>query len=162
MKNEQRVNDRNSDGLMTKKYSRDVLLKFTEQRTDLPEGFEIPSDMVDIFPRFLRSPPPPPPSSVKERVLLEPNAAKRTMPRGKKKKKELYRKAKAAGTSSGLCMAYKGPEEKKETDAPAQNTENTLSNTTDVVQDIAISSLKFGQSKVVPENWEDVVDISTP
>ncbi|KAL2511535.1 MIF4G domain-containing protein [Abeliophyllum distichum] len=83
----------------------------------------------------LASPPPP---GVKEKVMLEPNAAERTMPRTKKKRKESYRKAKDAGTSFDLYLAYKGPEEKKETDAPAQNTENALSNTTDVTQDIAI------------------------
>ncbi|CAI9786057.1 unnamed protein product [Fraxinus pennsylvanica] len=102
-----------------------------------------------------------PSSGVRENVLLEPNAAKSTMARVKKKRKEFYRKAEAAGTSSDLYMAYK-PEEKKETDAPAQSTENTLRNTTDVTQDIAISSLKSGQSKVEPEDWEDAVDISSP
>ncbi|KAL2511552.1 Eukaryotic translation initiation factor 4G [Abeliophyllum distichum] len=107
----------------------------------------------------LASPPPP---GVKEKAMLEPNVAKSTTPMVKKKKKELYRKAEAAGTSSDLYMAYKGPEEKKETNAPAQSTENTLSNTTDVTQDIAISSLKSGKSKVEPEDWEDAVDISTP
>ncbi|KAL2511543.1 eukaryotic translation initiation factor 4G-like [Abeliophyllum distichum] len=77
----------------------------------------------------LASPPPP---GVKEKVMLEPNAAERTMPRRKKKKRELYRKAKDTGTSSDLYMAYKGPEEKKETDAPTQNMENTLSKRKDL------------------------------
>ncbi|CAI9781637.1 unnamed protein product [Fraxinus pennsylvanica] len=104
----------------------------------------------------------PPPSGVKEKVMLEPNVVKSITPRGTKNKEELYRKPEAAGTSSDLYMAYKGPEEKKETDAPAQSTENTLSNTTDVTQDIDVSSLKTGQSKVEPEDWEDAVDISTP
>ncbi|CAA3024597.1 eukaryotic translation initiation factor 4G isoform X1 [Olea europaea subsp. europaea] len=103
----------------------------------------------------------PPPSGIKEKVILEPDVAKSMTPRGKKKK-ELYRKAEAAITSTDLYMAYKVPEEKKETDAPAQSTENTLSNATDVTQDIAISSVKTGQSKVEPEDWEDAVDISTP
>ncbi|CAA2956159.1 eukaryotic translation initiation factor 4G [Olea europaea subsp. europaea] len=93
---------------------------------------------------------------------IENNSAKSTMARVRMKKKELYRKAEAAGTSSDLYMAYKGPEEKKETDAPAKSTENNLRNTTDETRDIAISSMKSGQSKVEPEDWEDAVDISSP
>ncbi|KAK6918685.1 MIF4G-like, type 3 [Dillenia turbinata] len=39
--------DDNRDGLVAKKYSRDFLLKFSEQCTDLPEGFKITSDIAD-------------------------------------------------------------------------------------------------------------------
>ncbi|KAI3743857.1 hypothetical protein L1987_56924 [Smallanthus sonchifolius] len=34
---------------MTKKYSRDFLLKFSEHCTDLPEGFEITSDIAEVL-----------------------------------------------------------------------------------------------------------------
>ncbi|KAL6964926.1 hypothetical protein U1Q18_035981 [Sarracenia purpurea var. burkii] len=37
------------NGVMTKKYSRDFLLKFSEQCTDLPEGFEFPYDIAEAL-----------------------------------------------------------------------------------------------------------------
>ncbi|KAI3498405.1 hypothetical protein L1887_34180 [Cichorium endivia] len=37
-----------NDG-MTKKYSRDFLLKFSEQCTDLPEGFEVTTDIAEVL-----------------------------------------------------------------------------------------------------------------
>ncbi|XP_071709008.1 eukaryotic translation initiation factor 4G-like [Rutidosis leptorrhynchoides] len=40
-----------NDGL-TKKYSRDFLLKFLEHCTDLPEGFEITRDITEVFDVF--------------------------------------------------------------------------------------------------------------
>ncbi|GAV71508.1 MA3 domain-containing protein/MIF4G domain-containing protein [Cephalotus follicularis] len=42
-------NGKNGNENMAKKYSRDFLLKFAEQCTDLPEGFEISSDIGDIL-----------------------------------------------------------------------------------------------------------------
>ncbi|KAK6920418.1 MIF4G-like, type 3 [Dillenia turbinata] len=41
--------DDNRDGLVAKKYSRDFLLKFSEQYTDLPEGFKIGSDIAEVL-----------------------------------------------------------------------------------------------------------------
>ncbi|KAL2455285.1 eukaryotic translation initiation factor 4G-like [Forsythia ovata] len=44
-KNENEVNGADGNGLTTKKYSRDFLLKFAAQCTHLPEGFKVPSDI---------------------------------------------------------------------------------------------------------------------
>ncbi|KAL0410774.1 UNVERIFIED_CONTAM: Eukaryotic translation initiation factor 4G [Sesamum latifolium] len=41
--------DGDGNGLITKRYSRDFLLKFVEQCTDLPEGLEITSDIADVL-----------------------------------------------------------------------------------------------------------------
>ncbi|GFZ02902.1 eukaryotic translation initiation factor 4G [Actinidia rufa] len=50
-------------GVIAKKYSRDFLMKFSEQCTDLPEGFEIPTDlealMVSNVNAFRESSPSP-------------------------------------------------------------------------------------------------------
>ncbi|KAK4397089.1 Eukaryotic translation initiation factor 4G [Sesamum angolense] len=48
-KNESQGIDGDGNGLITKRYSRDFLLKFVEQCTDLPEGLEITSDIADVL-----------------------------------------------------------------------------------------------------------------
>ncbi|KAL2460930.1 Eukaryotic translation initiation factor 4G [Abeliophyllum distichum] len=106
-------------------------------------------------------------SGVKEKVLSEHNAAIITMPRVKKKLKEVCRKAEAAGPSSDLYMAYKGPEEKKETVTSAESRESTSSTshkmkTVNMTQDNAMSCDRPAQSKAEPDDWEDAADISTP
>ncbi|CAA2972934.1 eukaryotic translation initiation factor 4G-like isoform X2 [Olea europaea subsp. europaea] len=106
-------------------------------------------------------------SGVKEKVLSEHNAATSTVPRSKKKLKELCRKAEAAGTSSDLYMAYKGPEEKKETVTSAENRETTSSTsdkkkTVNMTQDNGTLCDRPAQSNAEPDDWEDVADISTP
>ncbi|KAL2478042.1 eukaryotic translation initiation factor 4G-like [Forsythia ovata] len=106
-------------------------------------------------------------SGVKEKVLSEHNAAISTIPRVKKKLKEFYKKAEAAGPSSDLYMAYKGPEEKKETVTSAESRESTFSTsdkmkTVNMTQDNAMSCDRPAQSKAEPDDWEDAADISTP
>ncbi|KAH6767536.1 hypothetical protein C2S52_018519 [Perilla frutescens var. hirtella] len=104
-------------------------------------------------------------SSVKDKVLLDASVVKSSLPRGKKKKKELYKKAEAAGTSSDLYMAYKGPEEKKEAATSAESTEETPSNhinqtSSEISKDNDMSSEKPSLNKVEPDNWEDAAEIS--
>ncbi|KAG8363470.1 hypothetical protein BUALT_Bualt19G0025800 [Buddleja alternifolia] len=103
------------------------------------------------------------PSSVKDKVLSDATAAKSSVPRGKMKKKDLYKKAEAAGTSSDLYNAYKGPEEKKETIISPEGTEDTcMQASADLSQENAVSSPKPAQSKMEPDDWEDAAEISTP
>ncbi|KAL8555731.1 hypothetical protein ACS0TY_003518 [Phlomoides rotata] len=106
-----------------------------------------------------------PSSSVKDKVLSDINVAKSAAPRVKKKKKELLKKAEAAGTSSDLYMAYKGPEEKKETAASADSLEVTSSigveqKSAEMSQENGISNEKPPQSKMEPDDWEDAAEIS--
>ncbi|KAK6143009.1 hypothetical protein DH2020_023357 [Rehmannia glutinosa] len=104
-------------------------------------------------------------SIVKDKVVSDANVAKSAMPRGKKKKKELYRKAEAAGTSSDLYMAYKGPEEKKEPVNSAESIEETSSiskkqTSAEVSQENDLSNEKPVPSKVEPDDWEDAAENS--
>ncbi|KAL3815230.1 hypothetical protein ACJIZ3_016498 [Penstemon smallii] len=105
-------------------------------------------------------------SSLTDKVVPDVNLAKSVVIRGKKKKKELYRKAEAAGTSFDLYNAYKGPEEKKESVTSAEGTQNpsTISmkqTSADISQENAIPSEKSTRSKVEPDDWEDAAEIST-
>ncbi|KAA8520411.1 hypothetical protein F0562_014667 [Nyssa sinensis] len=99
-------------------------------------------------------------------MIEEANRAKSTMAGGKKKRGEILQKADAAGTTSDLYMAYKGPEEKKETVAPSESTEGTSSgNLKQVPVDISqenVSSEKGGLCKAELDDSEDAADISTP
>ncbi|CBI16706.3 unnamed protein product, partial [Vitis vinifera] len=61
-----------------------------------------------------------PVSSSKDKPTVELNRPKTTVK--KKKRKEILQKADAAGTTSDLYMAYKGPEEKKETIISSEST----------------------------------------
>ncbi|CAL1388872.1 unnamed protein product [Linum trigynum] len=94
---------------------------------------------------------------------LKSNAGK-----GKKKRKEILQKADAAGTTSDLYMAYKGPEEKKESASPETTTGlPTSSSTKEATADDALPlgltpSDKGASNKPEPEDWEDAADISTP
>ncbi|CAA3020755.1 eukaryotic translation initiation factor 4G isoform X1 [Olea europaea subsp. europaea] len=103
----------------------------------------------------------PSPSGFQEKALSEPVA--KSVTGVKKKKKDFYRKAEAAGTSSDLYMAYKGPEEKKANVTSAESTENTACKSTEQTSTyVAQNNVKPSQSKVEPDDWEDVVDISSP
>ncbi|KAL9175833.1 hypothetical protein ABFS82_02G137900 [Erythranthe guttata] len=109
----------------------------------------------------------PSPSSVNGKVLSDVNVSKSVAPRGKKKKKDLYKKAEAAGTSSDLYMAYKGPEGKKETVTSAQGSESSSrvsekQKSTDMSQENAVPCEKPSHVKVEPDDWEDAAEISTP
>ncbi|XP_077235122.1 eukaryotic translation initiation factor 4G-like [Tasmannia lanceolata] len=104
-------------------------------------------------------------SGSKDKISFEQTRVKST---GKKKKKrEILSKADAAGTTSDLYMAYKGPEEKQETAITSESIES--SSTVDVKQPsvndtekAAIASEEDAQSKAELEDWEDAADISTP
>ncbi|CAA0820687.1 Eukaryotic translation initiation factor 4G [Striga hermonthica] len=109
----------------------------------------------------------PSPSISKDKVVSDVNVAKSAVPRGKKKKKDLYKKAEAAGPSSDLYMAYKGPEEKKESINLAEGSENSSSvgekqKNTDVIPENTVPPHQHpAQSKVEPDDWEDAAEIST-
>ncbi|KAL0397420.1 UNVERIFIED_CONTAM: Eukaryotic translation initiation factor 4G [Sesamum calycinum] len=109
----------------------------------------------------------PSPSSVKDNTLSDTNVARSTVPRGTKKKKELYKKAEAAGTSSDLYMAYKGPAENKEVVTSADGSEKSSiisekQTSANVSQDNAAPCWKPTQGKVEPDDWEDAAEISSP
>ncbi|XP_017636079.1 eukaryotic translation initiation factor 4G-like isoform X1 [Gossypium arboreum] len=106
--------------------------------------------------------------SSKDKHAPQLSRTKSTITSGKKKLKEILQKADAAGTTSDLYMAYKGPEEKKETVAPLASTEissvgvNLKQASHEALQVDAIESEKITQSKAELDDWEDAADISTP
>ncbi|KAL3615495.1 hypothetical protein CASFOL_041156 [Castilleja foliolosa] len=95
-------------------------------------------------------------SIVKDKVSSDANTAKGAAPRGTKKKKELYRKAEAAGASTDLYNAYKGPEEKKEPVTSAESTETPA----EVSYENDSSNKKPALGKAEPEDWEDAAENS--
>ncbi|KAK3017141.1 hypothetical protein RJ639_007437, partial [Escallonia herrerae] len=104
-------------------------------------------------------------SGSKDKHLLE--RAKSTVAKAKKKRKEILQKADAAGTTSDLYMAYKGPEEKIGTAISTGSSESTSrisSNqvSADISGEDGASTEKGGQGKSEPDDWEDAADISTP
>ncbi|XP_044501768.1 eukaryotic translation initiation factor 4G-like isoform X2 [Mangifera indica] len=104
-----------------------------------------------------------PASGFKDKPVLELTGSKSTTSGGKKKRKEILQKADAAGTTSDLYMAYKGPEEKKEVGIPSETADNssTVINLKQSSVD-AVASEKIVQIKTEPDDWEDAADISTP
>ncbi|GJZ61540.1 eukaryotic translation initiation factor 4G-like protein isoform X1 [Tanacetum coccineum] len=79
--------------------------------------------------------------------------------KGKKKIRDILKKADARGTTSDLYNAYKRPEEKKDT----LSAEIVESNTSVKSSEKAVmSNERCGPSKVEPEDWEDAADISAP
>ncbi|KAL6323427.1 hypothetical protein AAG906_038996 [Vitis piasezkii] len=103
-----------------------------------------------------------PVSSSKDKPTVELNRPKTTVK--KKKRKEILQKADAAGTTSDLYMAYKGPEEKKETIISSESTSagNVKQVSADAGQEDVVGSDKGEQPKAEPDDWEDAADISTP
>ncbi|KAL0429429.1 UNVERIFIED_CONTAM: Eukaryotic translation initiation factor 4G [Sesamum radiatum] len=109
----------------------------------------------------------PPLSNVKDKALSDTNVARNAVPRGKKKRKELYKKAEAAGTSSDLYMAYKGPVQNKEAVTSADGSEKSSiisekQTSANISQDNAVPFEKPAQGKVEPDDWEDAAEISSP
>ncbi|XP_015579240.2 eukaryotic translation initiation factor 4G isoform X1 [Ricinus communis] len=106
-------------------------------------------------------------SSSKEKAV-ELTRSKSTTGSLRRKRKEILQKADAAGTTLDLYMAYKGPEEKKESAVPTEATESTSTSSNlkqepaDARQVDSNSSEKDVQNKAEPEDWEDAADISTP
>ena len=91
----------------------------------------------------------------------------KSAPAKKKKMKELLSRADAAGTNSDLYMAYKGPEEKKETDvvsAPIENASVDKSKEAGLFDSEKVfpRGKKNEKVKLEPDDWEDAVDISSP
>ncbi|XP_049389218.1 eukaryotic translation initiation factor 4G [Solanum stenotomum] len=106
-------------------------------------------------------------SGVKEKSLVDSNVPKVAMARGKKKKKDLYKKADAAGATSDLYMAYKGPEKKDELGQSIETIELTsrddsMPPSANVPQEDLRSTKKVGEVKAEPDDWEDAADVSTP
>ncbi|KAL1546531.1 eukaryotic translation initiation factor 4G-like isoform X1 [Salvia divinorum] len=105
-------------------------------------------------------------SSVKDKILLDASVSKTALPRGKKKKRELYRKAEAAGTISDLYMAYKGPEDNKDDVTSPESTKEASSNnnikqtSSEISIENDLSSEKPPLTKVEPDDWEDAAEIS--
>ncbi|KAK7395545.1 hypothetical protein VNO78_16107 [Psophocarpus tetragonolobus] len=108
-----------------------------------------------------------PASGTKDRPISEPSKVKPTS-KGKKKLKEILMKADAAGSTSDLYNAYKGPGEKKET---VENSEKTESDSTsgnleqlpnDTAQPDVVANEQLKQSKAELDDWEDAADMSTP
>ncbi|KAJ4847644.1 hypothetical protein Tsubulata_002757 [Turnera subulata] len=94
--------------------------------------------------------------------------SKSTTTRVKKKKiKEILQKADAAGTTSDLYMAYKGPEEKKEvissevSDSASSSSDRKQADA-DAKQVDRIASEEKTHAKAEPDDWEDAADVSTP
>ncbi|RDX85233.1 Eukaryotic translation initiation factor 4G, partial [Mucuna pruriens] len=106
-------------------------------------------------------------SGTKDRPIIEPNKVK-TISKGKKKRREILQKADAAGSTSDLYNAYKGPEEKKEAVLSSESTESATTSRglkqlpKDAAQSDAIASEKYGHSKAELDDWEDAADMSTP
>ncbi|XP_058008245.1 eukaryotic translation initiation factor 4G isoform X2 [Hevea brasiliensis] len=106
-------------------------------------------------------------SSSKDKAV-DLTRTKSTTAKLKNKRREYLRKADAAGTTSDLYMAYKGPEEKKESVASAEAMENTSTSSNvkqapvDTLEVDSMTSETGIQNKAEPDDWEDAADISTP
>lgn len=108
-----------------------------------------------------------PASGSKDKPILEQYRPKSNVPKKKKKRREILQKADAAGTTSDLYMAYKGPEDKKEALLASESIESVSAGVNlkqaliDDLQENAVESEEISQSKPEPDDWEDAADIST-
>ncbi|BAT96869.1 hypothetical protein LR48_Vigan11g161300 [Vigna angularis] len=126
------------------------------QSTDLPKTtlkhFKNDSENVDVE------------SGTKDRPIIEPNKVK-NQSKGKKKRREILQKADAAGSTSDLYNAYKGPGEKRGV-LSSESKESVTSPLSlkqfDVGQSDIKASEKCDHNKVELDDWEDVADMSTP
>ncbi|XP_077244886.1 eukaryotic translation initiation factor 4G-like [Tasmannia lanceolata] len=103
-------------------------------------------------------------SGSKDKISLELTRVKSTSK--KKKKRELLSKADAAGTTSDLYMAYKGPEEKQSAITSESIESSSIADVKsasvyDTEKDV-MASEDDAQSKAELEDWEDAADNSTP
>lgn len=105
-------------------------------------------------------------SGTKDKSVVETSRVKGTTGKGKKKLKEILQMADAAGTTSDLYIAYKRPEEKKETLAHSESIERTESRSSSVdTEQESIEASKddaVAHGKAEPDDWEDAADIATP
>ncbi|KAF5201308.1 Eukaryotic translation initiation factor 4g like, partial [Thalictrum thalictroides] len=103
----------------------------------------------------------------KDKNTSETNRGKNNAAKVKKKRKDILKAADAAGSTSDLYMAYKGPEEKQENLAASENADNSSSfdfkqaPADDKEKDITTGE-EDGQIKAEPDDWEDAADLSTP
>ncbi|XP_022147112.1 eukaryotic translation initiation factor 4G-like isoform X2 [Momordica charantia] len=97
----------------------------------------------------------------KHKPVVDTNKMRNTSSRGKKKRKEILQKADAAGTTSDLYMAYKEPEQKKETVMSAESSNGGLNMKHESAASIKEEAVLTKQSKFEPDDWEDAVDISS-
>ncbi|XP_048132926.1 eukaryotic translation initiation factor 4G [Rhodamnia argentea] len=104
----------------------------------------------------------------KDRPAPEISRSSSNIARGKKKRKEVLQRADAAGATLDLYMAYKGPEEKKESVESSRGAE-IASEDIHVNQAAAETSTKEAvvsddveQTKAEIDDWEDAADVSSP
>eukprot|EP00268_Persea_americana_P028233 TRINITY_DN2744_c0_g1_i1.p1 TRINITY_DN2744_c0_g1~~TRINITY_DN2744_c0_g1_i1.p1 ORF type:complete len:1973 (-),score=498.09 TRINITY_DN2744_c0_g1_i1:850-6768(-) len=101
----------------------------------------------------------------KDKISMEQNRAKSTA--GKKKLlKECLLKADAAGITSDLYLAYKGPEEKHETHVTSESVDGSAADVKHADRDDTKRNTEAveddGQNKSELDDWEDVAEIPTP
>ncbi|XP_039002975.1 eukaryotic translation initiation factor 4G-like isoform X3 [Hibiscus syriacus] len=104
--------------------------------------------------------------SSKDKPVPELNRTKSTTS-GRKKRKEILLRADAAGTTSDLYMAFKGPEENKETITSASADSNCNGVNLKLVshespQVDSTKSDKIAKDKAELDDWEDAADICAP
>ncbi|KAK8477898.1 hypothetical protein V6N11_039769 [Hibiscus sabdariffa] len=99
----------------------------------------------------------------KDKSAPEFNSTKSTT-RGRKKRKEILQRADAAGTTSDLYMAFKGPEEKKETVIPSASADSNCNGVNlnmvshESPQVGSTKSEKIAKDKAELDDWEDAAD----
>ncbi|MCL7026454.1 hypothetical protein MKW94_029044, partial [Papaver nudicaule] len=85
--------------------------------------------------------------------------------KAKKKRKDILKAADAAGSSSDLYNAYKGPEEKHEASISSESMDSSYNVKQlpgeEAEKDVTASE-KDAESKAEPDDWEDAAEISTP
>ncbi|KAE8660861.1 Eukaryotic translation initiation factor 4G [Hibiscus syriacus] len=100
----------------------------------------------------------------KEISAPEFNRTKSTSTRGRKKRKEILQRADASGTTSDLYMAFKGPEEKKETIIPSASADSNCNGVNlnlvshESPQVCSTKSEKIAKDKAELDDWEDAAD----
>ncbi|KAL1352855.1 hypothetical protein AAHE18_06G198200 [Arachis hypogaea] len=115
-------------------------------------------DSLEIAESVVSLPAP----GTKDRPILEQNKVKTT--KGKKKRREILQKADAAGSTSDLYNAYKGPEEKKDAVVSAEKEDSVSTSgsleqfSTGAAQRDCITS----EHKAELDDWEDAADMSAP
>ncbi|KAE8673538.1 Eukaryotic translation initiation factor 4G [Hibiscus syriacus] len=109
----------------------------------------------------------PVPSS-KDKLAPEFNRTKSTSTSGRKKRKEILQRADASGTTSDLYMAFKGPEENKETIIPSASADSNCNGVNlklvshESPQVDSTKSDKIAKDKAELDDWEDAADICAP
>ncbi|KAI4364681.1 hypothetical protein MLD38_020738 [Melastoma candidum] len=106
-------------------------------------------------------------AGLKENSALDTMKGRNLASKGKKKRKEILQKADAAGATSDLYLAYKGPEDNKEIvecqDKEMTSHDNDLKKmSAEACGEGSVVSEDSDLSKAEPDDWEDVADISTP